>query len=412
MKPAENIEGLIKKFYAARRSSVTTTGEMDKNVMDDALDAFGKSDRIDTGASESNIWRMTMKSKIIKLATAAVIIIAVTLGLTTMLDHGVTPVYAVEQTIKAIKGVKTVHMAGEFYKQGEFECWMKFAGDPDQPTYMWLGRTGHNLCKICSPAGVFGLNKRTNVVHFAKRDERGKDWVIKFGSLFEDAVRKAQKTDSIQIYNEIQPNSQKALIVVHIETQMRDQKFWVDPESKLPMRFATLREDAPMEMLRKTLALKNVRWIHYNEEPPEGIFDRPANAKVVEEEVDCMVDPDSGFIADGMTRQEACLAIVKQTGQALIDVDIDTLKKLDLFFRLYPPEIWEKIKQAKAAGQWVNEFLITGDAYQQGELWYVPCEIKSKDGKAEVNTPMIKFYEMEGHTNCFIIGSKEKGIVD
>jgi len=356
--------------------------------------------------------RIIMKSSIIKLAAAAVIIIAVTLGLTTILDHGVTPAYAVEQTIKAIKEVKTVHMAGEFYKQGEFECWMRFDGDPDKPTHIWLGRTGHNLCKICSPAGVFGLNKRTNTVHFAKRDERGKDWVIKFGSFFEDTVRKAQKTDSIQIHNETEPNSQKELIMVHIETQTRDQKFWVDPESKLPIRFATLREDAPMEMLRKTLSLKNVGWIRYNEEPPEGIFDMPANAKVVEEEVDCMVDPDSGLIADGMSRKEACLAIVKRTGQALVDVDIDTLCRLDLFFRLYPPEIWEKIKQAKVAGQWVQEFVIQGDAYQEGELWYVPCEIRGINGKSEIQNPMIKFYEMEGHTYCFIIGSKEKGVVD
>jgi len=25
---------------------------------------------------------------------------------------------------------------------------------------------------------------------------------------------------------------------------------------------------------------------------------------------------------------------------------------------------------------------------------------------------MIKFYDMEGHTHAFIIGSKEKGVVD
>lgn len=34
------------------------------------------------------------------------------------------------------------------------------------------------------------------------------------------------------------------------------------------------------------------------------------------------------------------------------------------------------------------------------------------DGKGEVQTAMIKFYEMEGKTLCFIVGSKEKGVVD
>jgi predicted choloylglycine hydrolase len=125
-----------------------------------------------------------------------------------------------------------------------------------------------------------------------------------------------------------------------------------------------------------------------------------------------VLDPDSGLIADGMTREEACLAIVKQTGQALIDVDIATLCKLHLFFRLYTPEIWEKVKELKAAGKWADKCTITGDPYQQGDLWYVACEVKSSAGQAEVSTPMIKFYEMEGHTYCFIIGSKEKGVVD
>jgi len=347
-----------------------------------------------------------MKSKVMKLATAAVVIIAVVLGLTAILDDGTTV------TIEAIKDVNTVYMAGEFYKQGKFECWMKFDGDPDKPTHVWLGRIGHNMCKICSPAGVFGLNKRTKAVHFARRDERGKDWIIKFRSFFKDAVRKAQETDSVQIYDETDPNSQKELIAVHIKTQKREQKFWVNPENKLPIRFATLRDEAPMEMLKKTLALKNVGLILYNEEPPGGIFDMPKDALVVEEEVDAMVDPDSGLIIDGMSHEQACLEIVRLTAKALIELDIPRLKSLDLFFRLYSPDIWERIREMKAAGQWVNEFTVTGNPYQEGELWFVPCVVKTGNGKSEVNTPMIKFYDMEGHTHAFIIGSKEKGVVD
>jgi hypothetical protein len=236
--------------------------------------------------------------------------------------------------------------------------------------------------------------------------------VIKFGSFFRDAVKKAGRSDSVEIHYEIDPQTEKEIIVVHIMTPKREQKFWVDRESKLPIRFATLREDAPMEMMRKTLALKNVTQIRYNEQPPEGIFDMPADATIVEEEVDCMVDPDSGLIADGMTREEACLAIVEQAGRALIDIDISTLTKLDLFFRLYTPEIWEKIRKMKAAGQWIDKFAVIGAPYQEGELWYVACEMTVASGTSEVQNAMIKFYQMEGKTLCFIIGSKEKGVVD
>ena len=362
--------------------------------------------------SEANsIWRKIMNSKITQLSTAAILILGVLLAIS-IIDKTATPAYAFSQTIDAIQEIKTVYMEGEFYNQGNFECWMKYDGNPDKPTHVWLGRTGHNLCKICSPDGVFGLNKRTNRVHFAIRDERNKDWILKFGSFFEDAVSKASKEDSINVYNDTDPMTGNEIIVVDIKTLNREQKFIVDPETKLPVSFKTVRDDDPMEMIRKTLAVKNLTEICYNEEPPEGIFDLPADAVVVEEEVDCIVDPDSGFIADKMTKQEACQEIVKQTGQALVDLDVDTLCKCDLFFRLYTPDIWEQIRKIKEDGQWVSEFNITGEPYQENELWYVPCEIKTAGGQAEIQNPMIKFYEMEGKTFCFIIGSKEKGVVD
>jgi hypothetical protein len=357
------------------------------------------------------LWENIMRSRITRLAAAAVIAAAVIFSVV-LLDKSVAPAYAVEQTINAMKEIRTVYMKGEFYRQGEFECWMKFGGNPDEPTHMRLCQVGSNMCKVCSPQGVFGLNKRTKAVHFAKRDERGRDWVIKFGSFFEDAVKQAQITDSIQIYSEVDPNNQERLIVIHIETVEREQEFLVDPDTKLPIRFSTVREDALMEMTRKPLAVRSLSYISYNEQPPEGIFDIPADARIVEEEVDCMVDPDSGLIADGISREEACLEIVRQTAKALIELDIPKLKSLNLFFRTYPDWMWNKLKEKKQSGQWVAELSIIADAYQQDDLWYVPCKLVSAGGKTEFTTPMIKFYEMEGRTYCFIIGSKEKGIVD
>ena len=226
-------------------------------------------------------------------------------------------------------------MKGEFYKQGEFECWMRFDGDPDRPTHVWLGRTGENLCKICSPEGVFGLNRRTHRIHYASRDERGKSWIPKFGSLFKDTLRQAGSSDAIQIddgndvitirqagsSDAVQIQDGNDVITIRVTTPQREQELLVDRQTKLPTRFTTVREDNPAEMMKWTLAVKHLEEIRYNEQPPAGIFDKPADAVVVEEEVDCMVDPDSGLIADGMTREEACLAIVKQTGQALIDVE-------------------------------------------------------------------------------------------
>ena len=366
-----------------------------------------------------------MQGRKTQVAAAAAVVAAVVLGVS-LFPNSPQSAYAVGQTIDAIKRIETVYMKGEFYKQGEFECWMRFNGNPDRPTHVWLGRTGRNLCKICSPEGVFGLNRRTHRIHYASRDERGKSWIPKFGSLFKDTLLQGGSNNAIQIDdgNDVmtirQPGSSctvqiqdaNDVITIRIATPQREQEFLIDARSKLPVRFTTVRDDNPMEMMRWPLAVKHLTEVRYNEKPPEGIFEKPADAVVVQNEVDCMVDPDSGLVADGITRVEACLAIVKQSGRALVDLDQATLCRLNLFYRIYPPLAWEQVKKAKEADQWVSEVAITGAPYQEGDLWFVPVEIRIGGGRSETQNAMIKFYEFEGKTLCFLIGSKEKGVVD
>lgn len=351
-----------------------------------------------------------MPGKTTRLAAAAIVAIAVVLAIA-VFQQGATPAYAVGQTIKAIKQIKTVYMTGEFYKQGRFECWMRFDGNPDRPTHVWLGREGHWMSKICSPDGVFGLNTRTNRVHFVARDERGMAWIPKFGRLFEDMVKQAQRNDAIEIRTPDQPDGEQ-MIVVHIETAQRVQEFFIDPETKLPIRFTTLRDDAPLEMMRRPLVVKHLTEIRYNEEPPAGVFAKPDDAIVVEHEVDCWVDPDSGLVVGEMSHEEACRELGRQACQAIIDVDEVKLQSLALFFRLWPAEIWQQVRQMKEAGQWIQSYEITGAPYQEGDVWYLPTELKTGNGKTETQTIMIKFYTFDGVTRCFSVGSKEKGMAD
>ena len=97
----------------------------------------------------------------------------------------------------------------------------------------------------------------------------------------------------------------------------------------------------------------------------------------------------------------------------MVDLDIDALCKLDLNFLGFSPEMWEQVRQMKEAGQWVDEFTITGDAFQEDDIWHVPFEYtRLIDGKKEVDTALIKFYNLEGKTLCVIVGSKKDGFVD
>jgi len=75
MRPAENINNLIKKLQ------LKASTDLDRRVHDDISMALAESDKTKSARAEPNIRRTIMKSPIVKLAAAAVIIVLVVLGL-------------------------------------------------------------------------------------------------------------------------------------------------------------------------------------------------------------------------------------------------------------------------------------------------------------------------------------------
>ena len=121
-------EEKIRKLFT--KSDITVNSEIDDKIINDALTAFEKSEKTQSVSPEPNIWRIIMKSKITKLATAAVIIIAVVFSIS-FLDKSVTTSYALEQTIEASRDLR--HLYFEYFvptdNEPVKECWIEF--DPN-----------------------------------------------------------------------------------------------------------------------------------------------------------------------------------------------------------------------------------------------------------------------------------------
>ncbi len=81
MKYPDSIENVIKSFCVRKRSAVKTTTELDRRIIDASLLAQEKLKQAQSAATQPNIWRIIMKSRITKFAAAAVIIIALILGI-------------------------------------------------------------------------------------------------------------------------------------------------------------------------------------------------------------------------------------------------------------------------------------------------------------------------------------------
>jgi outer membrane lipoprotein-sorting protein len=80
MKNAENIEKLIKKFCAVKQSQVKTSSQLDERILADALPAQNNSKTKQSAAVQPHIWRILMRSRMTQYAAAAVIILAIIIG--------------------------------------------------------------------------------------------------------------------------------------------------------------------------------------------------------------------------------------------------------------------------------------------------------------------------------------------
>ena len=106
MKTAEKIEKLIKAFFKTKKSSVAISSQMDEKILGDALAAFEKS-KINTSAQlQPSVWRIIMKSRMTKFSVAAVIVIAVIIGIHQSGNFFESSAYA--QVAEELRNARTV----------------------------------------------------------------------------------------------------------------------------------------------------------------------------------------------------------------------------------------------------------------------------------------------------------------
>ncbi len=80
MKKAKSTEEHVKKVYT-NKLQVTTSSDLDKRVIANSMNAFAKVEKTSSADIPPNPWRIIMKSKITKFAVAAMLIIAVLIGI-------------------------------------------------------------------------------------------------------------------------------------------------------------------------------------------------------------------------------------------------------------------------------------------------------------------------------------------
>lgn len=221
-----------------------------------------------------------MNNKIAKLATVAVVILAVVLGVT-LIDRSATPAYAIEQTIQAMRSVSSVRAYCTDWDGSKGETLVKIDPETGQEEYYYsdIG----NLIIVATPQKTFYYHKDKNLVRI--RNEHVLAAEVRFSRLFEDLPDLIQKLHGeLDFKFEFDQDLQKQVIKIHgyipAQEDFGEKEFIinVDPKTKLPINTETLKS-APGQ------GVKSVDRLEYNVTIPQGLFDFeiPDGAEVVYE---------------------------------------------------------------------------------------------------------------------------------
>ena len=118
----------IKRIY--EQAKFDTQVEKDKAILKKMKEIYLQESKAEPKSSELSIWRIIMKSKISKLAAAAVIIIAATLLLQNGSFRITTPTFGLEDVYNAIDNMEWVHFKLTIVQMsGDTETEKKTVGD-------------------------------------------------------------------------------------------------------------------------------------------------------------------------------------------------------------------------------------------------------------------------------------------
>jgi len=325
-----------------------------------------------------------------KMAAAAVIIIAIGLG-TVLLDKSVSSVYAIEQTIKALENVNTVHVIGTDWDGNPYEAWNKINPETGKSEWVCIDQTPHGYKVASRPDGSCVWDENGNVVRYSNDQIASNDFC--YSRVFEQIAQKMVElndNEKITIQTEKDPFSDKSSIKIHVVTDMQDYRIYVDSVSKLPVRLYFDRADNMKQIAR------TVDEIYYNEPLPEGLFDFEVPAKWYRG-WSLLDDPTKGLAIGDFTHEQGAIKTAREYWQAVIGNN------------------WDYADQLRPVADWKTDYHVDRPAElidigqprpERGCSGLVtPCIVRFADGKTQKIELVINYRQIAGRASCIIVAT-------
>lgn len=377
----ENIEKLVGKTGPELAMGEQTKENILNNLIEEA-------DKLSSATTVKKYARWVAAAGAIAAAIMAMFV----------LNRSITPAYAIDQTLKALQKISTVHTIGTNWDGKRFEVWNKFNMETGKAEWVCIDETPHGSKIASTPKGSCIWDANGNVIKLTNRIISSND--SRYEYLFQemsDRMTNPRDGEKFSIYREKDKISGKVIIVIWAVTKIKDYKVYIDPVTRLPIRINFDRADNMQQIC------KSIEQFNYNVELPEGMFDFEIPEDSVRD-YSVLKDPDKGIPAEALTHEEASVQIAEKYWTGAIEGKWDVCRQMAPMdrswktgFRKNPPIAIIEIKQPYSARGCSG--LIT------------PCVIKYKDGKVKEIGLVVNYHEINGKVSAIIVASWGKAKV-
>jgi len=345
------------------------------------------------------MWRILMKSKITKLATAAAIIVIAVAGIS-LLDRSTSKAWAIDQTIDALRKFNAIHFSGtlvaEDGNETTFEAWAR--ADSEQTAADCLRmETSSGQIQVVWHHRRYEYDPQTQIVYVT--ESHGPPISPWLGSRLVEFL-KDFTIDWDESYGKDAATGRDRVFVTCSHPAAPDPRSWwfeFDVESKLPVslkQWENMTRQGPPRICATSIT--------YLEDLPDDVFEFkiPEGAQVVAKNpvlVDELEDPNTGMLVGNMTDEQACEEIVRRYWRAVIEGKWDTVA---LLHPTASAESWRH-KYSRAP----EEIVEIGRPYQEEGCRLtriVPCTLKFDLSTARKIHVVVLLREIARQRSCVI----------
>jgi hypothetical protein len=386
--------------------AVPGSGKANARVLADALTAMNEAKQ-QAALPGRTIWRTIMTSRASKLV-AAVLVAGVVLF--ALFDSFTQPAWALDDAIKALKDFHAVHVVGAF-PGGTAEIWMRANQARTQSTDV-IVRGSQGAVTWTRDGSTYHYEPSQNTVYWEPALTVGMaQWL---GPELLEMLSTAENAKVIHGKDPATGRDRVLLLCSLID--VHGAQSWViefDAASRLPVamkQWPNLDRSGPPSF--------DAFRIMYYEDLPDSLFAVaiPGDAQRVEkplqvpdDSVGVLGNPQDGISAEGMTQQEVAAKAVRALYQAVIDQDLDRLKKISPLCRNWGDEFLRKIVLKPDKEDRIVEIVKIGQIRRTGHsplgsIAAVPTVVKLKNGKKIEEQMIVQFRQFGDESSCVVHG--------